>query len=141
MQSQNWACESVSMTEADAIRTMRRHIEGLFPKVCPNCHRRFASLREYVLAAKPLGSTISYDVETGDWTPLKPLGTAALANCPCGTTLSLTSEGMPVMQMWHLLNWARGEMKLRNISGEQLLDHLRAEIRKQVLAEAAAPDG
>ena len=125
------------MTEAEAIRIMRKHIEGLFPKVCPKCQRRFASLREYILATEPIGSTISYDVEIGDWTPSKPLGTAAVANCPCGTTLSLTSEGMSVVQMWRLLLWARGEMKQRNLTGPQLLDYLRGEIRKQVLSEAS----
>ncbi len=36
------------MTEAEVIRQMREHLESLFPKVCPNCKRRFATLREYL---------------------------------------------------------------------------------------------
>ena len=99
------------MTDAEAIRIMREHVEGLFPKECPNCHRRFATLREYVLATKPLGATLSYDAEVGDWNPKEPVGTTAMANCPCGTTLTLTSEGISLMKMWRLLNWARVETK------------------------------
>jgi|ERR1017187_6138342 hypothetical protein len=123
------------MTEAEAIRIMREHVAGLFPKVCPNCNRRFATLREYVLATRPLGATISYDAEMGDWKPLQPVGTAAMANCPCGTTLTLSSEGMALVQMWRLLNWASVETKRRGMSQEELLNHVRAEIRKQVQAE------
>jgi hypothetical protein len=123
------------MTDAEAIRIMREHVEGLFPKECPNCRRRFATLHEYVLATKPLGATISYDAEVGDWNPNEPVGTTAMANCPCGTTLTLTSEGISLMKMWRLLNWARVETKRRGLSQAELLSYVREEIRKQVLSE------
>ena len=123
------------MTEAEVIQIMRKHVEGLFPKVCPNCHRRFATLREYVQATQPLGATISYDAEMEDWKPMEPVGTSAMANCPCGTTLTLSSEGMSLIQMWRLLNWARVETKRRGMSQEELLNCVRLEIRQQVLAE------
>ena len=61
--------------------------------------------------------------------------TTAMANCPCGTTLTLTSEGISLMKMWRLLNWARVETKRRGITQEQLLTHIRGEIRKQILSE------
>ena len=77
------------MTEAEVIRTMREHLEGQFPKGCPACHRRFAALREYLLTTEHVGPAISYDVELGDWTPLRQLGILTYANCPCGTTLAL----------------------------------------------------
>src|SRR5664279_1262541 len=121
------------MTEAEVIQIMRQHVAGLFPKVCPNCHRRFATLREYILATQPLGATMSYDAEMEDWKPMQPVGTTAMANCPCGTTLTLSSEGMPLIQMWRLLNWARVETKRRGTSQEELLNHVRLEIRRQVL--------
>jgi hypothetical protein len=124
------------MTDAEAIRIMREHVERLFPKKCPNCQRSFVTLREYVLATKPLGATLSYDAEAGDWNPAEPVGTTAMANCPCGTTLTLTSDGISLMKMWRLLNWARVERKRRGIKQDQLLTYIRGEIRKQVLSEA-----
>ena len=56
------------------------------------------------------------------------------ANCPCGTTMALSSEGMPLAQLWPLLAWARVETKRRGLSPQELLNYLRAEICKQVLA-------
>ena len=73
------------MTEAEVVRIMREHLEGLFPKVCATCYRRFATLREYLLTTTHLGPAIPYDVELGDWKPLRPLGTMTYANCPCGS--------------------------------------------------------
>jgi hypothetical protein len=122
------------MTEAEVVRIMREHLEGLFPKVCPTCSLRFATLREYLLITTHLGPAIPYDVELGDWKPLRPLGTMTYANCPCGTTLALTSQGMPLSQLWSLLAWARLETSRRGLSPQELLNYLREEICKQVLA-------
>lgn len=112
---------------------MRRHLEGLFPKVCPTCQRRFASLRDYLLNTQHLGPAMPYDADGGDWTPLRPIGTATYASCPCGTTLVLTSEGMPLPQLWALLLWARIETLKRGQTPQQLLNYLREELCKQVL--------
>lgn len=123
------------MTEAEAIRIMRKHVEGLFPRDCPKCHRRFASLRDYILETQPVGATISYDAEAGDLKPFAPMGTTAMANCPCGNTLTISSEGLPLVQMWRLLHWAKSESERRGITYKELLAYVRDEIRKQVLAE------
>ena len=125
------------MTEAEVIQTIREHLEGQFPKVCPVCKRSFGSFREFLLITTPVGSTLSFDAEWNDWNPAQPLGTATCANCPCGNTLSLTSEGMPLLRLWPLMNWARIETQRRRQTVEELLNYLREEIRKQVLA---APD-
>ena len=125
------------MTEAEVIQVMRGHLEGLFPKVCPNCRRPFATLREYLLTTTHLGPSMPYDAELGDWRPMRQLGTLTYANCPCGNTLSLSSHGMPLSQLWSLLHWARLETKSGGLSPQELLDYLRDEITKQVLA---APD-
>jgi len=125
------------MTEAEVIRIMRAHLEGLFPRGCPHCHRQFATLRDYLLATTPLGPAMPYDAESGDWNPQRPVGTVTYANCPCGTTLALSSEGMPLALLWALLNWARLETKRRGLCPRELLNYLRDEISKQVLA---APD-
>ena len=123
------------MTEADVIRAMRKHLEGLFPKTCPNCQRKFATLREYLQVTDHQGRPISYDAEFDDWQPMEPVGTVTLANCPCGSTLALSSQGMSLLQLWRLLNWARIETKRRGMSPQELLGYLRDEICKQVLAE------
>jgi hypothetical protein len=123
------------MTETDVIQAMRAHLEAQFPKVCPNCQRRFATLREYLIMTKHQGPPIAHDAEFEDWNPLHPVGTVTMANCPCGTTLALSSEGMPLAQLWRLLNWARIETRRRGVNPQKLLTHLRDEICRQVLAE------
>jgi hypothetical protein len=125
------------MTEAEVIRTIRGHLEGQFPKVCSACKRSFLTFREFLLITTPVGSTISFDAELGNWEPAQPLGTATFVNCPCGSTLCLTSEGMPLRRLLPLMNWARVETKRRGQTVQDLLNYLREEIRKQVLA---APD-
>ena len=122
------------MTEADVIRAMREHLEGLFPKTCPNCQRTYATLREYLQLTTFQGLPVPYDAMAGDWQPTKPVGTITLANCPCGSTLALSSQGMPLLHLWRLLHWAKTETKRRGISPQELLTHLRTEICKQVLA-------
>lgn len=128
------------MTEIEVVRIMREHLEGLFPKVCPNCNRCFATLREYLLITKHLGPAVPYDAALGDWNPLRPLGTVTYASCPCGTTLALGSEGMPLPLLWSLLNWARIETQRRRLTPQELLNYLRDEICKQVLAEPGQGD-
>lgn len=132
-----WGHRPLLMTDIEAIRIIRSHVEGLFPRECPNCHRHFATLREYILATQPIGTTISYDAEAEDWKPAEPVGTTAMANCVCGTTLTISSEGLSLLQMWRLLHWTRLETKRRGISYQKLLDEVREEIRRQVLAEPA----
>ncbi len=126
-----------TMTEAEVVRIMREHLEGLFPRDCTNCNHRFATLREYLLVTKHLGPAMPYDADLGDWNPLRPVGTMTFAGCPCGATLALSSEGMPLPVLWSLLNWARIETQRRHLTPQELLNYLRDEICKQVLA---APD-
>jgi len=123
------------MTEAEVINAMREHLEGRFPKTCPNCQRTFATLREYLQVTTHQGLPIPYDAMAGDWQPFKPIGTVTLSNCPCGSTLALSSNGMPLPQLWRLLNWARTETRRRGMTPQELLTYLREEICKHVLAE------
>jgi hypothetical protein len=102
---------------------------------CANCGRGFATLREYVLVTKRVGPVLSYDAEMGDWHPAELIGSAAHANCPCGTTLTLGTEGMPLPRRRALLDWVRVETRRRGVSASALLDALRDEVRRQVLAE------
>jgi hypothetical protein len=124
-----------TMTEEEVVKTIRDHLEGQFPKVCANCERCYTTFRMYLQNTTRLGSAMSYDAEIGDWKPLKPLGALTHSNCPCGSTLALSSAGMPLLRLWSLLNWARIETKKRNQTTEELLNYLREKICKQVLSE------
>ena len=125
------------MIEAEVVHLMREHLESQFPKVCPTCQRHFASLYEYILVTRRVEPSISYDAEVGDWNPKEPIGTATYSTCTCGTTLALSSHGMPLLRLWALYNWARLEKKRREITMEQLLSYLRDEIRQQVIEDGA----
>jgi hypothetical protein len=123
------------MTDDEIIQMTREHFEGLFPKVCPNCGRCFATLREYILNTKRIGTTICHDAEIGDWETTRPIGAAAHSNCPCGTTMLLTSEGMPISQINLVLRWIKKETEQRSSSPRRLMDYIRDEIRKRVLID------
>jgi hypothetical protein len=121
------------MTESEVISQLIKHIDGLFPKTCAVCRSGFVTFRDYLLNTKHIGA-VCFDVELNDWKPFKPVGTLSYANCRCGNTLSLTSKGMPINQLWQLLDWARIEMQKRDLNMRGLLNYLQDEICKQVLA-------
>jgi hypothetical protein len=120
------------VNEGDVVRLVRSYIESLFPKVCARCGRRFASLREYLQSTTHLGSPILYDPPTMRGNPLGPI---SHANCPCGNTLTIGSEGIPPAQMVELLNWARSRSAERAIAVHDLLRELRERIDAEVLRE------
>src|SRR5207249_551386 len=125
------------MNEDEVVEIVRSYIEGLFPRDCPQCGLRFGSLREYLQLTTHVGSPISYDAARQE-IPSEPLGTISLANCPCGTTLAITSKSMPAAQMVELLKWARQETTKRSIGIRDLLDHIRERIDQQVLLGSEA---
>ena len=128
------------MNEAEVIRLVRAYFESLFPKVCPNCHRRYATLREYILATKRLGVVRSYDADAQDWGTTNPIGSVAQANCPCGTTLALSTEDMPLPQRLELLNWVKIETQRTGRKPSELLDYIRDVVRQQAVAEGSSPN-
>lgn len=128
------------MTEGEVVQVLRAYFESLFPKKCTNCNRSFATLREYILETKRLGPPVSYDAELGDWNPTQPVGSAALANCSCGSTLSLSTCSMELSLRLDLLNWLKIETQKRGVSASVLLDCLRDEVRKQVLGDQVSAD-
>jgi hypothetical protein len=125
----------MTTTDEEIIRMMKKHFEGLFPKICPKCSRRFETLSEYIRDVRRIGATMSYDAELGDWETTQPIGAVALANCPCGTTMALTTAGLPLPQIHLVLKWVRDETQRRGLSQEQLIGYVRDEIRKQVLMD------
>ena len=125
------------MNDDDVLRVVREHFSGLFPKTCPTCGRTFSTLRDYVRETRPIGATISYDAVAGDWAPARPIGTLVLANCPCGTTMALTTEQMPLAMRHQLLAWIRTESERLGVAPEQVLGALRDRIRAAMAADSA----
>lgn len=123
------------MTDAEVLQVVRRHFESLFPKTCSTCGRRYATIQEYILTTKRLGSARSYDADMGDWKTASPLGSLVYADCPCGSTLALSTDGMALPQQQALLAWVRMETQRRGVTPTALLDGLRDTIRAQVLSE------
>jgi hypothetical protein len=129
-----------TMSEAEVVQALRRYFESLFPKTCPTCGRRFATLREYILITKRVGPARSYDADMGEWQTTQPIGSAALADCPCGSTLALSTEEMDLPQRLALLDWLRVETQRRGVNASELLEYLRDEVRKQTLGEPTPGD-
>ncbi len=111
------------------VRILREYVESLFPKICPKCGRLYPSLRDYVASTAATGAALSYDVETGDWQPARPLGTFAFAQCECGTTLSITTDRMPLATRHLLLGWVRADAERRGVDPQVVVAELRDTIR------------
>jgi len=121
------------MDENKAIEIIQKNIESQFPKTCPNCGMVFDSLAEYHRNTTFLGDPISYDADIDDWKPEKPIGTVALANCRCGTTLGVSSLDLDLWTYWRILIWSRIETWRQGISMSELMAHIRDEIDRRVL--------
>jgi signal transduction histidine kinase/CheY-like chemotaxis protein len=126
---------AVELNEEEVAEITRRHLERQFPKVCEKCGRRYVSLKDYLQRTVHVGAPVSFDAADGDWRPRRPVGTLSMANCACGTTLSLGSDGMSLLTVWRLMGWARRETKRRGVALEALLAGLRERIDRNVLAE------
>lgn len=75
------------------------------------------------------------EMEFGKWDAPHPTGTLAYANCSCGTTITLSTSGMPLDQRRLLLQWFKSETERRGLCPQELLGLMRTEVRRQVLAE------
>ncbi|MDZ7686090.1 MAG: hypothetical protein U5O39_14635 [Gammaproteobacteria bacterium] len=122
----------------EIIQLLQEHFESLFPKTCPNCQRHFESLGEYVRQTNKLGSSHSYDAEEGDWEPAVPVGSSAMSNCPCGNTLSLTTDDMEMKNRYEVLKWIQARVEAGDTTTTEALDYLRGEIRKRAVAKFTA---
>jgi signal transduction histidine kinase/CheY-like chemotaxis protein len=125
------------MNLQEAVETTRQHLERQFPRSCGTCGREYSSLKDYLSRTTHVGKPVSYDVQVGNWWPRIPLGTISCANCKCGSTLVLGSEGMGLTTMWRLMTWARHECSARGVAVPELLEELRRAIDMKVLAADA----
>jgi hypothetical protein len=128
------------MTEDEVLQTLREHFESLFPKVCPTCGRRFATLAEYIHVTTPIGPPTSFDAELGEWDTGHPIGSLVQANCTCHTTLALSTDGLPLPKRQAVLQWIKQETQRRGVSPSVLLARVREEVRRHVLGQANPED-
>jgi hypothetical protein len=127
------------VSEDEALALMRAHLQTQFPKRCERCGRVYASLADYYRNTRSAGPPVSYDAEVGNWQPLRPAGTVSLADCACGTTLSLTSHGLALPKLWRLGAWALAEITRRHLPVREFLEELRAKIERRALDEEGPP--
>lgn len=120
------------LTDAAALEAVRRHFESLFPRSCHTCGREYASLREYVTFTRPIGPPRSWDADLGDWQNRTPVGSHALSNCVCGSTMALSTEGLGPERQRELLAWLQEACARRGVQPTELLEWMRTEIRRQV---------
>ena len=123
------------MTEEEVVQILHEYFESLFPKVCSNCYRTFATLGKYIQVTERIGLPMSYDAEMKNWNTKQPIGSIAMVKCPCGTTLALSTLSMQLPLRLELLNWVRIETQRRGVSASELLEQLRDEVRKRVLRD------
>jgi hypothetical protein len=123
------------MQEHDVIKVMLDYISKQFPKKCSCCGRLYASLAEYLRSTTHVGKPVSLDADFGDWQPAQPIGVISCANCSCGSTMAITSDGMGIITLLRLMNWARRETKRRGVGMSDLLADLRTKIDKIALQE------
>lgn len=123
-------------TFEQVVRVARAHVESWFPRPCPSCGRSFESLADFLRATKHIGQPISYDAELGDWQPEEPIGTVGMSCCPCGSTLSVTTDDMDRDTLWALLEFVRRDTAETGRTVSQLLADVRTEVDRRVLADA-----
>lgn len=129
-----------NMTEEEVVPILHAYFESLFPKICSNCNRTFATLGKYIQITERIGPPMSYDAEMKNWNTNQPIGSIAMVVCPCGTTLALSTLSMQLPLRLELLNWVKIETQRRGVSASELLEHLRDEVRKRVLRDMIPED-
>ncbi len=119
---------AAAVQQVDVVEIILKYINEGFPRTCPCCSKVYNTLPEYLRNTTHQGDPVSYDAECGDWEPKKPIGTVAMANCSCGTTMAISSANIPLTTMWRLMFWARMESFRRKMTLSELLSELREQI-------------
>lgn len=134
-------CDALSVAAPDEPMTLRAaaaitraHLESFFPRRCSRCQRGFSSLADYLRNTTHVDAPVSFDADLVEL-PASPVGTISMANCACGTTLALGSEGMPHETLVQLMTWARDEIAARGVPLRTVLLELRDEVDRETLAD------
>jgi len=120
------------LSDDEVTAIVRNHIESKFPKLCGNCGRQYGSLADYLRRTTHLGHPVSLD-DPATALPEQLVGAISYANCPCGSTLAISSSGLDVLTKFALLQWAGASAARRRISIGQLLSDLRQRIDDDAL--------
>ncbi len=125
------------LNDERVLAIIKENLEGRFPKTCSCCGRVFSTMAEYLLQTTSVGAPISIDASLGAGQPKARLGTMACANCPCGTTLSVSTSGLDPSVMLEIASWAHAESSRRGLPVGQLLVEVRRAIDQRVNDESA----
>ena len=127
---------SVLTDEEAAARTVEV-LDRQFPKQCAACRCVYPTLRHYIQNTRRIGAVQAPDATSGDWEPQDPSGVLGFANCPCGSTLALTSDGMGLVTMWQILRWVRDRMQRHGLTYRQVAKLFVRSIDRHVFADVA----
>lgn len=123
------------MTRDQVLLAMREHLATKFPKTCRTCGRTYHDLKDYLQRTRHVGQPISLDVEMDNLRLSQPLGAMSLANCACGNTIAIDSEGMSLAVKSRLVLWLLAEMTRTRKSASHILEELRRSIDEATLSE------
>jgi hypothetical protein len=123
------------MTEEEVIDTVIKHMKTQFPRSCVCCGQQYETLRDFCATTQPAGQPVVFDPYPENAAAKEPLGSAAFSNCRCGTSMALSSKGMPLLQYWALIRWGYNEMIRRRMTQDELLQYLREKCHEKVMAE------
>ena len=103
-----------------------------FPRACRTCGTVYPSFRAWIERTVPVGAPMPDDSEDED-----PIGLISFANCPCGSTLSLTCED-PTGAAHRAFNEAlRRQVAATGRGRGELLAELREAVRAAVRASGS----
>lgn len=118
------------MDDSEVIARAIAELSALFPKRCSSCGVVYSTFRDWSENVRPLDGTISYDAETGTWGEGDLIGAAVLANCTCGTTLSLSTDALHEDTHRAMLKWLKRKVEASGKSPSEVLDDLRTQVRE-----------
>jgi len=128
------------LDEAEVIDVLLEYYESLFPKRCHNCGHHFESLGDYVRHTTQLGSSQSFDADNDDRDTRSPIGSSAMSNCPCGSTLALTTDDLDMDTRLQILDWVHRVVEAQGVTPTEVLDDIRLKIRELALERLNASD-
>ena len=99
-----------------------------FPRHCPVCKRHFISFADYTSVTRSVGSPVEFDSAPDD-----PIGVVDFANCPCGTTISVSWEGPPGEERIALRRAIAKDVERLSMTPTAVLLELRAALWQTVV--------
>ena len=118
---------------AQYITPLLEYCRGQFPKSCQTCGHIFKSFRDYVNSTEPIGAIVADNRGTilDD-----AIGTISLANCRCGTTVSLECGEAGSGRYKSFIEAISDDAQDLGVPVERIMEILRSLIRYQARAEA-----